>query len=158
MFRDFIRAFGVRWFVAMSGCLGVPLTAAGVFCEATVVKIVFFITAVFCAGFSSFWIWKVEHEARIKAESMVASMDSKLRMNINSKIAALSATAKSELSRLADGSIGLHQLSNSAELELGNASLVIPKYAHDPVKFTEHWPLIKLLLEQSTADKCQPTG
>jgi hypothetical protein len=68
-FRDFIRAFSVRWFVAMSGGLGVPLTAAGIFFEPVVVKIIFFVTAVFCAVFSSFWIWNVEHEARLNTES-----------------------------------------------------------------------------------------
>jgi hypothetical protein len=147
MFRDFIRAFGVRWFVAMSGGLGVPLTAAGVFYGPTVVKVVFFVTAIFCAVFSSFWVWRVEHEARIKAENLGG--DPKLRMNIDSKMKAVSSASKSELYRLANGSIGLHQLDNAVQIELGEANLLTPKYAHDPAKFNEHWPLIKQWLEQN---------
>jgi hypothetical protein len=54
-FRDFIRAFGVRWFVAMSGGLGVSLTAAGVYFDHIGVKVVFFVTAVFCFVFASGW-------------------------------------------------------------------------------------------------------
>jgi hypothetical protein len=67
----FIRAFGVRWFIAMSGGLGVPLTVASYFVAGDVAKVILFLTGVGCAVFSSFWVWAVEHEARQKAEAIV---------------------------------------------------------------------------------------
>jgi hypothetical protein len=60
-------------------------------------------------------------------ESLKGDFSSEIRRNIDLKITALSSPTKAELYRLADGSIGLHQLSNEAEIELGMASLVTPK-------------------------------
>ena len=70
-FRNFIRAFGVRWFVAMSGGLGVPLTVASFFLSGDAAKIILFVTGVACAIFSSYWVWNEEHVARLKAEAIV---------------------------------------------------------------------------------------
>ena len=67
----FVRAFGVRWFVAMSGGLGVPLTVASYFVAGDVAKAILFLTGVGCAVFSSFWVWASEHEAREKADAIV---------------------------------------------------------------------------------------
>jgi len=68
---DFVRAFGVRWFVAMSGGLGVPLTVFSYFVAGDIAKFILFLTGVGCAVFSSYWVWAVEHEARLKAEALV---------------------------------------------------------------------------------------
>jgi len=68
---DFVRAFGVRWFVAMSGGLGVPLTVFSYFVAGDIAKFILFLTGVGCAVFSSYWVWAVQHEARLKAEALV---------------------------------------------------------------------------------------
>jgi hypothetical protein len=96
--------------------------------------------------YAQYLAWVDEHTARIKAEG---DFSDDIRMNIDLKIRALSVTAKSELYRLADGSIGLHQLSNEVEKELGDAALLTPKYAHDPARFNEHWTLIRQWLKQN---------
>ena len=137
--RDFIRAFGVRWFVAMSGGLGVPLTAAGVFFEPIVVKVVFFVTAVFCFVFSSFWIWKVEHEARLKAEDIVADFSGEKQSNVNSKMDAIPLEARRELYRIITGEIGIHQLNVYMRYQLEKVGFVKPADAYEPVKFTEQY-------------------
>jgi hypothetical protein len=70
-FVDFVLAFGVRWFVAMSVLLGVPLTFESYFVSGSVAKFLFFFCGVGCLIFSSFWTWKVERQARRKAEALV---------------------------------------------------------------------------------------
>jgi len=52
----FIRSFGDRWFVAMSGGLGVPLTIMGYLVAGDVAKGILFLTGISCAIFSSFWV------------------------------------------------------------------------------------------------------
>jgi len=94
-----------------------------------------------------YWIWEEQNK---RIDSLKGDFSPNIRANIDLKIRALSPTTKSELYRLADGSIGFHQLSNEAEIELGKAALVIPKYAHDPAKCNEHWPLIKQWLKQNS--------
>jgi len=64
---SYLRAFGIRWFVAMSGPLSVPLAVLAYYIQNDTAKIVLFATAIFCAIFSSYWIWKVEREARTSA-------------------------------------------------------------------------------------------
>ena len=68
---SYIRAFGVRWFVAMSGPLSVPLAVVGYIVQNEVAKFALFATALLCAIFASYWVWKVEREARIKAENEI---------------------------------------------------------------------------------------
>src|ERR1700730_769797 len=67
---SYIRAFGVRWFVTMSGPLSVPLAVIAYFVQNDAAKIILFTTALLCAVFASYWVWKVEREARIDAESI----------------------------------------------------------------------------------------
>jgi hypothetical protein len=145
MFRDFIRAFGIRWFVAMSGGLGVPLTAAGVFFEPIVVKAVFFVTAIFCAVFSSFWVWKVEHEARIKAEKQIAADFSDARQSsVDSKMNNLPLEAKRELHRVITAEIEVRQLSVGMRSALEEVGFVNPAFAYTPAEFNEqHRPFIE---------------
>jgi hypothetical protein len=97
-FLSFIRAFGVRWFVAMSGPLSVPLALAGYFAPGELAKIGLFATALFCAVFSSYWVWKVEREARNAAERKIAEFE----------------TGTAVLAALNDVFNQTHQLSNSA--------------------------------------------
>jgi len=96
--------------------------------------------------YAQYLAWVDEHIARKKADG---DFSDDVRKYIDLKIRALSAPGKSELYRLADGSIGLHQLSNEVEKELGDAALLTPKYAHDPVRFNEHWTLIRQWLKQA---------
>jgi hypothetical protein len=65
---NYLRAFVARWSVAMSGPLSVPLAIMAFFIQNDTTKTVLFFTAVICAVFSSYWIWKIEREARISAE------------------------------------------------------------------------------------------
>jgi len=52
----------------MSGPLSVPFAVLAYFVPNEGIKIVLFVMAIFCAIFSSYWIWKVEREARIVVE------------------------------------------------------------------------------------------
>jgi hypothetical protein len=69
------------------------------------------------------WIFEASFRVAEKQNKRIASLkgdfSEEVRMNIDSKMRALSAASKSELYRLADGSIGLHQLGNETETELG---------------------------------------
>src|SRR5260370_21542856 len=78
-FLSFIRAFGVRWFVLMSGPLSVPLAAAAFYVSGDIAKVGLLITAICCAVFSSYWIWKVEREARNAAENRVVELETEKR-------------------------------------------------------------------------------
>ena len=77
---SYIRAFGVRWFVTMSGPLSVPLAVIAYFVQNDAAKIILFTTALLCAVFASYWVWKVEREARIEADSKVNKRE--IRKNI----------------------------------------------------------------------------
>jgi hypothetical protein len=70
-FGDFTSAFSVRWFVLVGIVLGVPLTIGGYFVTGAAAQIILFMTGVSCAVFSSYWVWRVENEARHKAEALV---------------------------------------------------------------------------------------
>jgi hypothetical protein len=66
--KNFIRAFGVRWFIAMSGPLSVPLAALAFWVESNTAKIGFGITAIVCALFALYWIWRVERQRVVDLE------------------------------------------------------------------------------------------
>jgi hypothetical protein len=67
-FRNFVRAFGERWFVAMSGPLSVPLTMIAFFVENKPAKIFLYVTAVGCAVFAAYWVWRVQYQRAKKLE------------------------------------------------------------------------------------------
>ena len=66
---SYLRAFGVRWSVLMSGPLSVPLAIVAFFVPNDMAKIALFVTSILCAFYSSYWVWKVERETRISAEN-----------------------------------------------------------------------------------------
>jgi hypothetical protein len=68
-FVDFLRSFGVRWFVAMSGPLSVPLALGGYFISNEIAKFGLFVTAAACLVFAAYWVWRVERQARVLAEA-----------------------------------------------------------------------------------------
>jgi hypothetical protein len=70
-FRDFIRTFVARWFIAMTGPLSVPLAIGGSFATQDVLRIGLFLTSISCVIFSSYWAWREERIARRKAERIV---------------------------------------------------------------------------------------
>ena len=53
----------------MSGAPSVPLAIAAYFVPSGVAKFGLFATAIACAVLSSYWIWKIEREARMHAEA-----------------------------------------------------------------------------------------
>lgn len=73
--RDFVRSFSVRWFVKMSGGLGVPLTISSYFVDGYAAKSILFLTGVVCAVFSSYWIWNVERISRLDAEAKIRAIE-----------------------------------------------------------------------------------
>src|ERR1700731_3348466 len=79
---SYIRAFGVRWFVTMSGPLSVPLAVIAYFVQNDAAKIILFTTALLCGIFASYWVWKVEREARIDAESKVNQREDRKNIRI----------------------------------------------------------------------------
>ena len=66
---SYLRAFVARWSLAMSGPLSVPFAIASLYVQNGTAKTVLLLTAAICALFSSYWIWKIEREARISAET-----------------------------------------------------------------------------------------
>jgi hypothetical protein len=72
-FAEYLRAFTARWFILMSGPLMVPFTIAAVYVENTYAKVLLALTAIGCFIFSSYWIWRIEREARATAESKLLS-------------------------------------------------------------------------------------
>ena len=66
--KDYIRTFFVRWSVAMSGPLSVPLACIAYFISNGAAKIGLYVLALLCAVFASFWVWRVERAARVVAE------------------------------------------------------------------------------------------
>jgi hypothetical protein len=67
--KNFIRAFGVRWFVFMSGPLSVPLAGLAFWVESKTAKIGFGITALVCAIFALYWVWRVERQKVVDLEA-----------------------------------------------------------------------------------------
>ncbi|MGH6845663.1 MAG: hypothetical protein ACRECU_13320, partial [Methylocella sp.] len=49
--------------------MSVPLAIVAYFVQCDAAKIGLFATALLCAVFASYWIWKVERDARINAET-----------------------------------------------------------------------------------------
>jgi hypothetical protein len=76
---NYLRAFGARWFVAMSGPLTVPFAVLAVYAPATYQKIILATLAVVCAGFSSYWVWRAERQARNAAEDRATEAETTLR-------------------------------------------------------------------------------
>ncbi len=54
--KEFLQAFTVSWFVAMSGEIAVPLTIIGCLASSIWIKAALLLTGVFCALFSVFSI------------------------------------------------------------------------------------------------------
>lgn len=79
---SYIRAFGVRWFVAMSGPLSVPLAVITYFVQNDTAKIILFTTTLLCAIFATYWVWKSELEARIKVEAALDNRETRKNIRI----------------------------------------------------------------------------
>ena len=76
---NYLRAFGARWFIAMCGPLTVPFAVFAVFVPGTNQKIILSTLAVACAGFSSYWVWRVERLARNAAEDRATEAEGAIR-------------------------------------------------------------------------------
>jgi hypothetical protein len=74
----FLRAFGGRWFVAMSGPLTVPFTAAAVFVDNAWLKLLFGLSAATCATFTSYWLWRAERQRAIALTSRANELEERL--------------------------------------------------------------------------------
>ena len=72
-FQAYLSAFTARWFIAMSGPLSVPAAALAFLVQSPAAKIAFGVTAIGCFVFSSYWIWRIEREARQRAENDLAA-------------------------------------------------------------------------------------
>lgn len=73
-FRNYVRAFGRSWLVAMSGPLAVPLTIAAVYVEGNWQKAGWAALAIICAVYASFSIWQTERIARNAAEAQLSAL------------------------------------------------------------------------------------
>lgn len=70
----FVRAFGARWFVAMSGPFTVPIAVLlAFFVDSKFQKVLFTTLAVVCAVFSSYWIWRRERKAKLAVQEELAA-------------------------------------------------------------------------------------
>src|SRR5262249_32030462 len=77
------RAFGARWFIAMSGPLSVPLAIAGVAVPNWPLKIFLLGTAGACFFFAAYWVWRNERLAKIEATQQVAQIAARLTPKIS---------------------------------------------------------------------------
>jgi hypothetical protein len=75
-FLQFLRALWAQWFSAMSGPWAVPLGIAAVFVENTRARIGLAVTAILCAIFSAYWVWRTE---RHKVIALTEQLTPKLR-------------------------------------------------------------------------------
>ena len=62
----------------MSGALSVPAAAVGVFSSNGYAQVAFVITAFICVWFAAYSVWRVEREARIKAENKTTAIRGQL--------------------------------------------------------------------------------
>ena len=67
----FLRAFGGRWFILMSGPPTVPLAGLALFVGNTALRVLFVVLAVACGVFSAYWVWRQERIARNEAEARI---------------------------------------------------------------------------------------
>jgi hypothetical protein len=102
-FRDFVQAFGGRWFVAMSGPLSVPLGFIAYLVQNDAAKILLLVTAISCVIYSSYRVWKTErenanfaHEALEKAQE---TLKPKAILVLESKMAVEAGGAPDALTR-----------------------------------------------------------
>src|SRR6266852_5324683 len=68
-FWAFLRAFGVRWFVFMSGPLALPFTFAALFVGSTWLKSLFALLATSCAVFACYWVWRHERQRKMAIQT-----------------------------------------------------------------------------------------
>ena len=76
--RLFIRSFWSRWFIAMSGSLGVPLTIIAFFVENSAARIALAITAITCIFFAAFFSWREEHHKWLAEKRKEDALNAKL--------------------------------------------------------------------------------
>ncbi len=78
-FWAFLRAFGVRWFVFMSGPLAVPFTFAALFVDSTWLKTLFALLAITCAAFACYWVWRHERQRKLALFEGVEQLEERLK-------------------------------------------------------------------------------
>jgi hypothetical protein len=71
-FFEFLKAFGGRWFILMSGPASVPAAVAAAVVSNSVWRVLLACTAIACFLFTAYWIWRIERERRNEAESALA--------------------------------------------------------------------------------------
>lgn len=76
--KNFIRAFGGRWFTKMSGPLTVPFAIAALFWPNGPLKFLFAILAVACAAASSYGIWAHERTHVVSLLDKIEGLRSQL--------------------------------------------------------------------------------
>src|SRR6266481_8393386 len=85
--RLFIRSVWSRWFIAISGSLGVPLTLVSFFVENSAAKIALVITAIACICFAAFFSWREEHHKWLtekkKTDALTAKLSPIIDISIN---------------------------------------------------------------------------
>jgi hypothetical protein len=58
--REFLRALTARWFITMSGPLGVPAAAVGAFLTTGASRVAFIAAALAALVFTAYWVWRGE--------------------------------------------------------------------------------------------------
>jgi hypothetical protein len=79
-FWQFIRSFGGRWFIAMSGPASVPLAIAGILAPNWPLKVALFGTAGTCFVFAAYWVWRNERLARNELSQQLAKIAARPRL------------------------------------------------------------------------------
>jgi hypothetical protein len=74
-FLEFLRAFGGRWFILMSGPASVPATVAAALVSSTVWRVLLACTAIVCFLFTAYWIWRIERLKRTEVEREIERLN-----------------------------------------------------------------------------------
>lgn len=78
MIRKFLRALTARWFLTMSGPLGVPATAVAAFFTTGASQVAFIAAAVAAFVFTAYWVWRAEH---LQVEALQERLEPRLSLS-----------------------------------------------------------------------------
>lgn len=116
----FLRAFGGRWFVYMSGAPSVPFTLAALYVENTWAKTLFAVLAVLSAALACYWVWRREREQAISLAERVDQLEERLKPTL--RFVLRDCCVESAIAR---GSIGVGNPSPTS-VEEANVYITIP--------------------------------
>jgi hypothetical protein len=136
--KDYIRTFFVRWTLAMSGPLSIPLVVAGYFVSNDTARIGLYVSAFICAAFASYWVWKVEREARVAAEEAAKPLANISLINDFVRAKVEPYATNRQCSILVEN-VGSRNL-NNCQVTMAHRNMAEPKYVCAPFSLRPYEP------------------